>query len=516
MRGAISLAATANGPASPGISTAQRNLRQRPAPCGSAGPARRTGLDLRRPALASFVTALLVAAAAACSEPERSASKPGSPAEEVDRASDPRRGSSGSPTPSPAAPPATATGAAASSAARGVGEAAGGPKPPPRIGLWVPCEGQARVLDDAGRNGALIRIARELEVTDLFVQVVRGGRAWYKATIPDDAPYRRARASSGGQDPLAALISRARQHNLRVHAWVNVLSLATRRETAFFKRLGREAAQVDRYGRSVLDYPDFEIPYPERRWLRMGTRQLWIDPAAPGVVETWEALVEELLRGYPDLSGLHLDYIRYPDVLPPSPGATFGVGMDFGYGVASRRRFHRETGVRAPFGRETRHGRRWDAWRRAQVDEVVRRVAARARDVRPGVQISAAVWAYADRGYLALFQDWRHWLAAEWLDFAVPMAYTRDHRLLGYLAHSALGGADGDRVWVGLGTWLFAEQPAVARRQLEQVRALEPSGVALFSYDALGDNAALREALAPERPATPPSGADAGANPAAP
>ena len=448
---------------------------------------------LRRPPLLLLIGTLCIAAAmVAWSETSDLHRSPGA---ETGRSSEPRR---------------TATSAASGTASRPVavgreneerGDGA------PRIALWVPCEGQARVLDVAERSEALIRVARELGVTDLFIQVVRGGRAWYRATIPDDEPYRRARESSGGEDPLARLIASAQRHDLRVHAWVNVLTLATRRETALFERLGREAVQVDRFGRSLLDYPDLEIPYPERRWLRMGTRKLWVDPAAPGVVETLEALVEELLRGYPDLNGLHLDYIRYPDVLPPSPGSSFGVGLDFGYGAASRKRFRRETGLTAPFGRETRHGRRWDTWRRERVDEVVRRLAATARGARPGLQLSAAVGAYADRSYLSLFQDWRHWLDAAWLDFAVPMAYTRDDRLLGYLAHSALRGPNGDRVWLGLGTWLFAKRPSAARRQLEQARALGAPGIAFFSYDALWNNTALRNALAPLPRATRPVGA---------
>jgi uncharacterized lipoprotein YddW (UPF0748 family) len=227
----------------------------------------------------------------------------------------------------------------------------------------------------------------------------------------------------------------------------------------------------------------------------MGTRQVWLDPAVPAVADTLAALAAEIATKYPSLDGIHLDYIRHPDVLPFVPGSRFGVGLDFGYGAASRARFERETGVPAPSGAALENADRWDAWRRDRVTEVVTRVAVAARAVRPSIELSAAVWAYADRAYLAIFQDWRGWLDAKLLDFAVPMAYTTDDRLLRYLAASAVGGVGGDRVWLGLGAWLFASDPARARAQRDAALALHPKGISLFSYDAIADAPALRAAL---------------------
>ena len=54
----------------------------------------------------------------------------------------------------------------------------GAPSPAVR-GLWVLAEGSVRVLDDPARVAPLLERAKRLGVTDLFVQVYRGGRAWY-------------------------------------------------------------------------------------------------------------------------------------------------------------------------------------------------------------------------------------------------------------------------------------------------------------------------------------------------
>jgi uncharacterized lipoprotein YddW (UPF0748 family) len=368
--------------------------------------------------------------------------------------------------------------------------------PRPRVALWVPCEGSVRVLDDpVARIPKLIADAKALGATDLFVQSYRGGRAWYDSAIADATPYRGARERSG-VDPFAELLTAAHGQGLRVHAWMNALSLSENKQATLLARLGgRDAVMVDRRGRSVLDYPDLEVPPPDKDWYRMGTRQVWLDPAVPAVADTLAALAAEIATKYPSLDGIHLDYIRHPDVLPFVPGSRFGVGLDFGYGAASRARFERETGVPAPSGAALENADRWDAWRRDRVTEVVTRVAVAARAVRPSIELSAAVWAYADRAYLAIFQDWRGWLDAKLLDFAVPMAYTTDDRLLRYLAASAVGGVGGDRVWLGLGAWLFASDPARARAQRDAALALHPKGISLFSYDAIADAPALRAAL---------------------
>jgi uncharacterized lipoprotein YddW (UPF0748 family) len=252
---------------------------------------------------------------------------------------------------------------------------------------------------------------------------------------------------------------------------------------------------VDRHGRSLLDYPGYEIPAPDRAYYRMGTPGLYLDPAAPGVADWLVALSSELVTRYPALSGLHLDYIRYPDVLPFTPGTRFGVGLDFGYGAPTRARFAQETGKRAPFESSIENSEAWDDWRRERVSALVREIARTARAQHPGIALSAAVWSHADRAYLAIQQDWRAWLEEGSLDFAVPMAYTRDDRLLRYQAEGFAGLPIADRIWVGLGTWLFASEPQRALAQIQLVKDAGVLDIALFSYDSIASEPSLHEAL---------------------
>jgi uncharacterized lipoprotein YddW (UPF0748 family) len=232
------------------------------------------------------------------------------------------------------------------------------------------------------------------------------------------------------------------------------------------------------------------------------------------VAERLAATFAELLTRYP-LDGLHLDYIRYPDVLPFTPGSRFGVGLDLGHGAPTRERFRRETGLEPPSPPERLgNADAWDAWRRDRVTEVVARIRASLETARPDADLSAAVWSFADRAYLSVGQDWRRWLEEGLLDFAVPMAYTLDTRLFAYQAAELGSVPRADRVWLGVGVWLFAKRPEAALAQLRAARDAGAAGDALFSWDAIAEAPALRAALAGEvvghagPGAVPPVGAE--------
>jgi len=304
---------------------------------------------------------------------------------------------------------------------------------------------------------------------------------------------------------LAELLGRAHARGMRVHAWVNVLSLSTRRDARMIEELGRSAILVDRLGRSVLDYPDLDLPEPDRRFYRMGTRGIYLDPAVPAVRERLVATFHDLLRRYPALDGLHLDYIRHPGVLPFSPGSRFGVGLEFGYGAETRARYRAETGRPDPIDGAgpgiVRAASAWDAWRRHQVTTLVEEIAAASRAASPGVVLSAAVIPYVDRAYLSLAQDWRNWLETGAIDLAIPMVYTLDDRLLRYQLETFAGWAQRERIWPGLGIWLFDDRPERAAAQIASLRALPFRGEVLFSDDALSTAPELLETLVATAPA---------------
>lgn len=363
------------------------------------------------------------------------------------------------------------------------------------VGLWVPAEGENATLDDRTKIRALVEKARAAGVTDLYAQVYRGGRAWYPTRLADDSPSRRAEA-----DPLAHLIELASATGgggraLRVHAWINAFSLARNREAPILRELGPEAVLRDLHGRSLLDYPGDGRP-PWAPGFALGTPGIYLDPAHLRVRRRLVDIASELARRYAGLAGVHLDYIRYPYALPITPGSRFSPRLDFGYGRLSTERFRAETGRTAPargVQRSPADYQAWDDWRRLQVTETVKEVEQDLRARRPGLLFSAAVLPWADRAYLAAFQDWRGWLRAGLLDEAVLMNYTRDEKLAAYISQGTLawrpspGAAGGRRgkVLIGLGAYLFNGDSEPIHRQWRAALRAGADGVVLFSYDAI-------------------------------
>ena len=139
----------------------------------------------------------------------------------------------------------------------------------------------------------------------------------------------------------------------------------------------------------------------------------------------------EVARRYA-VDGLHFDYIRYPD-------------GEHCYCAGCRERFEGTAGAPVakwpadvhPSGLQRQ---RWLDSRRDNISTVVREVSRQARQVRPGLKLSAAVfrnWA-SDRDSVG--QDWKLWCERGWLDFVCPMDYTPSDVQLGNWITSQLRG----------------------------------------------------------------------------
>ena len=369
------------------------------------------------------------------------------------------------------------------------------------IGLWVQAEGANRTLDSAGKIKALVKRARAAGVTDIYAQVYRSGRAWFPTKLADDSPAKRA-----GQDPLALLLALASPKEggraIKVHAWINAFALARNKKAPIIRELGKEAVLKDQYGRSLLEYPLSGKP----AWAKgfgLGTPGIFLDPGHPGVRGRIIDIAAQLVRDYPRLAGVHLDFIRYPYALPISPGSRFSPRLDFGYNEASVARFERKTQNTAPragLSVKRADAAAWDVWRRAQVTAAVRGVYETTKGLRKQIIVSTAVLPWAERAYLSAFQDWRGWLEKGFLDKAVVMNYTRDEHLAAQINRSALAARKVEtpnprapRVVIGLGVYLFTKHPAGVWREWRSAREAGADGVALFSYDQMVENDAMWE-----------------------
>ncbi len=281
----------------------------------------------------------------------------------------------------------------------------------------------------------------------LFANMLWGGVAHFpSAALP------RSFSCTRYGDQLAAALAAAHANGLQFHCWAVCWNPGNAPDefTTQLRRAGRLQETAD------------------------GKSTPWLSPSHPDNVALLLNAYEDLVRRYP-VDGLHLDYIRYSDHT-----------VDFS--AAARRAFEARRGsaVRG-WPASCAHGgalaAEFERFRCETMTAFVRQVSQRVRAVRPGIKLSAAVFAGYPECAASVGQDWPVWLKNGYVDFVCPMNYTEDTNL--FLArtaqHLALPGAAG-RVCPGIGIAAMEcrLRPDQAIAQIAGLRKLGAPGFVLF------------------------------------
>ena len=344
-------------------------------------------------------------------------------------------------------------------------------------GIWVECQGSNDTLSSKKKIEDMVNRVSSADMNTIFLQVHRGNRAWFRSSFADTGPCDDF-VKKNGCDPLSYAIDQAHARGLKLHAWINVFRILKNRNAPILKRLGESAVTCDGTGKSMLSYPPDKLPN--------GLAGYWLDPGDERVREYLLGLVDELVRRYPKLDGIHLDFVRYPSSSGSGAGSFFSKGKDFGYGPKAVEAFKARYGLNPLTVKKTRENcDLWDGWRRDNVTDFVTAAGKRVRGIDPAMQVSAAVFAYAGRAYSSYFQDWRRWMEEGLLDFVVPMNYNTDSRRVKYQTQVAVSSAGKGKVYIGLGAYMLTKKPEVLLSQIRDAMGLGAGGVVLFSYDAM-------------------------------
>lgn len=357
------------------------------------------------------------------------------------------------------------------------------PRPEMR-GLWV----VRTALVSPSAVDSVVDQAREAGFNALLVQVRGRGDAFYGSKLVPRSAIIRGR--DPGFDPLERLLARARHNGLEVHAWVNVLLSAHFGQPLPEGHIVAEHPEWLMVPRSAARYAAAAHPASLLALVRQASRGdtdvegYYLSPSAPGVGERLEAVVRELLRGYP-VAGLHLDFIRYP-------------GPDYDWSRAALEGFARSRGLsnllQAPLADPEGFG----DYRREVLTRLAERLARAAREERPGLVVSAAVVPDDATALNHKFQNWPAWLSRGILDAVCPMSYSPDERIFKRqveVARAYVG--KGQSLWAGVGAYRLDIRTTVER--VRTARLLGASGVVLFSNESFapGDLRRLRDEAFP-------------------
>lgn len=191
-----------------------------------------------------------------------------------------------------------------------------------------------------------------------------------------------------GYDPLQFAITECHKRGLELHAWMVSIPIGSDR-------------QVKANGESSL----VRI-HPELCKRIKG--EWFLDPGNPNTAPYLSKLATEMASKY-DIDGLHLDYMRYPEIGEFPDAKTKAI-----YGINEE----------------------IEDWRRGNINRIVYAIYDSVKAIKPWVQISSSpIGKHSDlqsisslgwNGYHKVYQDAKAWLKAGKHDFIAPMMYFKE------------------------------------------------------------------------------------------
>ncbi len=340
-------------------------------------------------------------------------------------------------------------------------------KPAIDRGLFVSLIQDPPTLSSREAIVQLLDFSKQANIKVLFVQIYRANQAWFPSKVGDPAPYEAA-FKTLGEDPFAFLIREAHRAGIKVHAWLNVLSLSENVNAPLLKKYGPDILTRNPEEKNSLE--DYKID-----------NQYFLEPGDPRVRAELGSVVGEIVRAYPELDGVQFDYIRYPDSHPR-----------YGYTKINMDRFKQATGLERP----EEGSRIWNDWKRTQVTELLRSLIGEARSVRPGIQVSATGCMPYVRALDESFQDWPGWLNGGLVDFVTVMNYSPD--LTEYERWNAVAKSkvsDLSKLYLGVGAYKLVYSPGTFEKEFRSCEQSGASLCAVFHYGSLLENHALERPL---------------------
>uniref|UniRef100_UPI000AC690F9 glycoside hydrolase family 10 protein n=1 Tax=Peterkaempfera griseoplana TaxID=66896 RepID=UPI000AC690F9 len=356
---------------------------------------------------------------------------------------------------------------------------------PSRTGL-SPAEQQAEF------TGLLDR-AMALRLNAVFVQVRPAADAFWPSRFEPWSQYLTGtQGQDPGYDPLAFMVEAAHSRGLALHAWFNPYRVSLQSDPA--KLAPTHPARL---------HPEWIVGY---------AGQLYYNPGVPAARAFVEDAILDAVERY-EIDGVHFDDYFYPY---PSGTAAFPDDEAFaayGGGFTDRA-----------------------AWRRNNVDLLVREVRDRVRAARPEAAFGISpfgIWRNASsdpegsatngtQSYDALNADTLGWVRKGWLDYIAPQLYwnigltVADYAVLAPWWARAVRDTD-VQLWIGQAVYKAGDpsQPAAWQDPAELSRHLamdesmpEISGEILYSSaDVIADRVCGVSTMAADhwrRPALPP------------
>lgn len=283
--------------------------------------------------------------------------------------------------------------------------------------------------------------------TAILPNMLWGGAAFYDSQVlPVVSPEK--------GDQIAACLAACKKYNIEMHVWKVNWNLGHAVPAALLEKM-RSAGRLQRSSR--------------------GQEEPWLCPSHPDNQKLEIDAMVEVARKY-DVTGIHFDYIRYPD-------------NDHCFCAGCKERFQRAANVALQnwpgdvLGKGT-FRQQWLEWRRSNITAVVKAVSEQARAIKPKMKISAAVFRNWTSDRDSVGQDWKVWCEKGWLDFVCPMDYTESNRSFENMVSQQVQWAGKARCYPGIGVSASSSQFGIDQliEQIRITRRYQTQGFTIFNY----------------------------------
>lgn len=323
----------------------------------------------------------------------------------------------------------------------------------------------------------------EWGINNIFVDVFRSGHTLFPSEVLPQHAHAR------GRDWLKYIITEAHNHNIRVHAWAQVL------------RWHEPDADAATTHPLLTVNPHWQQLTMDGQAADGATAARFVNPALPEVRAVLTSMTEELCR-YP-LDGLNLDAVQYNH------------RIDAGYNQTAIEQFQAEHGINpADITRNRAPDSDWMQWVSYREDQLTSLVQLMTEQCRIACQqngrrilVSANVHpAYEDtRGTNRRYQHWGQWVEQAIVDATIPQCFNPDLPGLERQLWEARSVHMGSRVACLPGLLLGSDSVGVRPPLQEQRRLLANTG---FQFCIIMDYQALLRKKT--RPSTAPDEEDNG------
>ena len=354
--------------------------------------------------------------------------------------------------------------------------------------LWV----VRTTLTSPEKIHAMVKSAADNGFNTLIVQVRGRGDAYYRSKEEPRAIELKDQPSDF--DPLAVTLSEAKQHGLKVHAWLNTSLLANLDALPadpkhVYNRHPEWLAVPRPVAAELYDLSPKDPRYRQRivEWSKANRGELegvYTGPANAKVRDHIYKIWMDILKHY-EVDGLHFDYVRLasPDFdYSRTSLENFRRWLEPQLSTAERRQL-KQSSKDNPLAITDSHKEKFADFQREQITRLVERIYRAVKKQKPHVTVSAAVFANDENAYTRRFQDWRRWLTMGILDVACPMAYSTDTAVFEKQINVATSSAHaaGRQTWAGIGAYRIPVESTVEK--IIAARKLGADGIILFSYD---------------------------------